>query len=451
MNRKIDPVTRDLSLFALPVLLGNVLQSCYSMVDMAVVGQFVGREALAAVSNTSMICFISNSICIGFTVGCNVLIAKFRGAKNASAQQDTIRTMFALSILGGILLTLMNYLLYQPVLRLMNIPAEAFPYAVEYMSIICAGNLFVFVYNAVCSIMRGLGDSRRPLYFVSVTAVVNIVLDFLFVGVFHWGVRGAAIATVLAQAASCLSALLTLKKQGSRDPEFVFHFDRQSLQLNPEICDSLICIGLPTALRTAALNMSYLIVTALFNNYGTAVAAAAGIGIKVNTFVAMPCWAAGQAVTTMAGYSMGAKDTVLAGKIARKGILVSLLFTGVFLTLMHLLIRPFLGLFSSDVEVIELGILYLRICCSANFIPYVVMYVLDSFATGVGAPALAMVNSLLHSIVIRLGLSILLAILLNHGYVGLLVAESVSPLIPCCVGIAFFLRGSWRMKNNLVS
>jgi len=449
MKRKIDPVTWDLSLFALPMLLGNILQSCYSMVDMAVVGQFVGREALAAVSNTSMICFFSNSICIGFTVGCNVLVAKFRGAKNASAQRDTIRTTFALSILGGILLTLLNYLLYQPILRLMNIPAEAFPYAVEYMSIICAGNIFVFGYNAVCSVMRGLGDSRRPLYFVAVTAVVNIVLDYLLVGVFHWGVRGAAIATVLAQAASCLSGLLSLKKQGKLDPEFVFRFDRHSLQLNSEICGSLIRIGLPTALRSAALNMSYLIVTALFNNYGTAVAAAAGIGLKVNTFVAMPSWAAGQAVTTMAGHSMGAKDSVLAGKIARKGIMVSLLFTGIFLVFMQLFIRPFLGFFTSDAEVIELGVLYLRICCSVNFIPYVAMYVLDSFATGVGAPILAMVNSLLHSVVIRLGLSILLAILLNFGYVGLLVAESVSPVIPCCIGLAFFLRGRWRVKKNL--
>lgn len=193
--------------------------------------------------------------------------------------------------------------------------------------------------------------------------------------------------------------------------------------------------------------MSYLIVTALFNGYGTAVAAAAGIGLKVNTFVAMPCWAAGQAVSTIVGHSMGAKDSALAGKTVRKGIMVSILFTSTFLTLIHLFIRPFLGFFTSDTEVIELGVMYLRICCSVNFIPYVVMHVLDNFATGVGAPVLAMVNSLLHSVVIRLGLSILLAVLLNYGYVGLCAAESVSPLIPCCVGLAYFLRGRWRMEK----
>lgn len=437
-----------MSLFALPMLLGNILQSCYGMADMAVVGQFVGRDALAAVSNTSMIGFISGSICIGFTMGGNVLVARFRGAEDPAAQQDTVRTLFALSLIGGILLTLISYLLYQPILHLMNIPAEAFPYAVEYMSIVCAGNIFIFGYNAVCSVMRGLGDSRRPLYFVAVTATVNIVLDYLFVGVFRWGVGGAAAATVLAQAASFFTALWSLKRQGDREPGFIFHFDRHSLQINPDICRSLAGLGFPIALRSAALNVSYLVVTAMFNGYGTAATAAAGIGLKVNTFVAMPCWAAGQAVVTMAGHSMGKNDTAMAVKIARKGILASLVSTGIFLVSIHLFIRPFLGLFSSDAEVAELGVLYLRICCSANFIPYVAMYVLDSFATGVGAPVLAMLNSLLHSVVLRLGLSFLFGNLLNFGYAGLCAAESVSPLIPCCIGLAFLLKGGWRTGKN---
>lgn len=444
MHYKLDRTTKELCLFALPMLLGNILQSCYSMVDMAVVGQFVGRDALAAVSNTSMICFISGSICMGFTIGGNVLVAKFRGAGNATAQRDSIRTLFALSAIGGVLLTVLNYLLYQPILQLMNIPAEAMPYAVDYMNIICAGNFFVFGYNAVCAVMRGLGDSRRPLYFVAVTAGVNIALDYLLVGGFGWGVRGAAIATVLAQAISCLVALWTLKRQRDRDDSFVYRFDRYALRIHRDICRQLLRLGLPTALRSAALNVSYLIVTALFNGYGTAAAAAAGIGLKVNTFVAMPCWAAGQAVTTMAGHSMGAGAPEQAAKVARKGIQASLLFTGSFLVLIHLFVQPFLGFFSPDPEVVELGVRYLRICCSVNFIPYVLMYVLDSFATVAGAPVLAMVNSLLHSAVIRLGLSLLLIAWMQDGFTGLCFAESVSPVIPCVIGLAFFRFGNWR-------
>ncbi len=453
MNIKISPLTRELCLFALPMLLGNILQSCYNMVDMAVVGRFVGREALAAVSNTSMICFISNSICIGFTVGGNVLVAKYRGANNPAAQRDTIRTLFALSSIGGVLLTALNYLLYIPVLRLMNTPAEAMPYAVEYMSVICAGNFFVFGYNAVCSVMRGMGDSRRPLYFVAVTAATNIVLDYLLVGFFRWGVRGAAIATVFAQAVSCFVALWTLHRQGQKNgiksPDFVFHFDRHSLKIDAALCRSLLHLGLPTAFRSAALNLSYLVITALFNGYGTAAAAAAGIGLKVNTFVAMPSWAVGQAVSIMAGHSMGANNPKRAAQIARKGIIVSLIFNGIMLSMIQLFVRPFLGIFTTDVEVIALGVMYLRICCSVNFIPYVVMNLLDNFATGVGAPFVAMFNTLLHSVVMRLGLSLLLTISFGYGFMGLCVAESVSPVIPCVVGLAFFLRGRWRKLPNV--
>jgi Na+-driven multidrug efflux pump len=253
---------------------------------------------------------------------------------------------------------------------------------------------------------------------------------------------------VFAQAVSCLVALWTLHRQGKKDADFVFHFDRHSLRIEPALCRSLLHIGLPTAFRSAALNLSYLIITGLFNGYGTAAAAAAGIGLKINTFVAMPSWAAGQAVSIMAGHSMGANDPERAAKIARRGILISLLFNGAFLGAIQLFVRPFLGIFTLDPEVIALGVLYLRICCSVNFIPYVVMNLLDNFATGVGAPFVALFNTLLHSVVVRLGLSLLLTIPLHYGFMGLCIAESVSPVLPCVVGIVFFLRGRWRMPKE---
>ncbi|MDR2908675.1 MAG: MATE family efflux transporter [Oscillospiraceae bacterium] len=447
MKLKLNPVTRELCLFALPMLIGNILQSCYSMADMAVVGQFVGRDALAAVSNTSMIFFVSNSVCIGFTVGGGVLVAKYRGAGDKPAQMAIIRTLFALSALGGVLLTATGYLVYPPLLRLMNTPAEALPHAAAYMSIVSAGNLFVFGYNAVCSVMRGLGDSRRPLYLVAVTSAVNIFLDYLLVGFFRLGVSGAAIATVFSQAVSCSVAIWVLWRQGRQDKDFVFRFDKYSLSPDKTHTGDILRLGIPTALRSAALNLSYIVVAALFNGYGTAAAAAAGIGLKVNTFVAMPSWAVGQAVSTMAGHAMGARDPGRAGTIAVKGILASLFCNCIFLSGIHLFLRPFLGLFSPDPEVIESGARYLLICCSFNFIPSVVMNVLDNFATGAGAPFVAMLNTLLHSAVIRLGLSFLLTAAFDYGFTGLCIAESVSPVIPCLIGLTFFLRGRWRSET----
>lgn len=450
MHTQSDSVARDLCLFALPMLIGNVLQSCYNMVDMAVVGQYVGLDALAAVSNTSMLCFISNALCIGFTVGGNVMVARFRGAGKNADQRETIHTLLVLSALGGILLTGLNYALYRPLLDLMRVPAMALPFAYEYMGIVCAGNVFVFGYNAVCSVMRGLGDSRRPLVFVAVAAAVNIILDYLLVAGLGWGVKGAAAATVFSQAASCLAALVALARTGGGIDGATHRFEfRQILRFSPEKGRELLRLGLPTALHTAALNVSYMIVTALFNRYGIAAAAAAGIGLKINTFVAMPCWAMGQAVTTMAGYGMGAGRPDLAARVARIGVAGGLAFSGGLLLLIHLFIRPFIGFFSPDPDVAALGILYLRICCSVNFIPYVVMFILDSFAVGVGSPLFAMANSLLQSVAIRLGLSFLLVMWMDDGFVGLCIAESVSPLLPCLFAIVFFRHGRWRGKISL--
>lgn len=437
MHTQSGSTAKELCLFALPMLIGNILQSCYNMVDMAVVGQYVGPEALAAVSNTAMICFISNAVCIGFTMGGNVMVAQYRGAGSRLDQQDTVQTLLALSALGGLLLTGMNYALYRPMLDWMRLPPEAMPYAVQYMDIVCAGNFFVFGYNAACAVMRGLGDSRRPLYFVAVAAGINIVLDYTLVGGLHWGVPGAAIATVASQAVSCVVALVALPAQFAV---------RGIPRISQEKAALLLRLGLPIALRAAVLNVSYIIVTALFNGFGIAAAAAAGIGLKINTFVAMPCWAAGQAVTTMAGHSMGAGKPDLAARTARIGIGASLLFNGLLLALIHLFVRPFLGFFSPDAEVAALGVLYLRICCSVNFVPYVIMYIFDSFAVGVGSPMLAMVNSLLHSAVIRLGLSMLLLRWMDDGFVGLCLAEAVSPLLPCLIGIVYFRGGRWRRR-----
>ncbi len=435
-------VSKDLFLFALPMLVGNMLQSCYNMVDMAIVGHYVGRDALAAVSNTAMICFISNSICIGFTIGGTVLVAKYRGAGDPDRQRDTIQTLFALSAIGGLVLTAVNYALYRPILELMGLPAEAMPYALDYMDIVIAGNIAVFGYNAACAIMRGLGDSRRPVYAVAVAAAVNTVLDYALVGWLGWGVQGAAVATVLAQAFSCAVAVGLLHHRLTNSDMLAGRPLR--FKIRPDTLRDLLRLGLPTALHSAVLNVSYMIVTAMFNQFGITMAAAAGVGLKVNTFVAMPCWAVGHAVTAMAGHGMGANRPDLAAATARKGIAIGLALTGALLLLVHLSIRPFVGLFSSDSGVVDFAVLYLRTCCSFNFLPYVVMFTLNCFAVGVDAPFFSMANSLLQSVVIRLGLSVLLTVWLDGGFLGLCIAEAVSPILPCFLGVAFFYSGKWR-------
>ena len=177
-------VPRCLLRFAAPLLFSNFLQSFYSIADMAIVGQLVGSTGLAAVSSASMLVFIINSICTGVTMGGAVLVAQYKGADDAVSQAEVTHTLFVLSALSAVLVTIAGLLAYRPILTLMDVPRAAMPHALAYMQVICLGTIFVFGYNAACSILRGLGDSIGPLLFVAIAAAVNIALDFLFVGGF---------------------------------------------------------------------------------------------------------------------------------------------------------------------------------------------------------------------------------------------------------------------------
>lgn len=198
-NLTTGSVPKKLIIFALPLLLANLLQSFYSIVDMLVVGNIVGETGLAAISNASMISFIINSICIGVTMGGTVLIAQYKGANDEQGQSETVGTLFAISLIASFIITIIGLIVYKPLFHILNVPAASMQDAYEYMKIICCGTVFVFGYNAVCSIMKGFGDSKSPLYFVAIATVVNVILDLILVGPFNMGTAGAAYATIFSQ------------------------------------------------------------------------------------------------------------------------------------------------------------------------------------------------------------------------------------------------------------
>ena len=203
-------VSKKLIKFAVPLLLANLLQSFYSIMDMLVVGRFVGETGLAAISNASMISFIINSICIGVTMGGTVLVAQYKGADDEEGQRETVGTLFSLSFFASLLVTVSGLLVYRPLFQILRVPAGSMQDACDYMRIICCGTVFVFGYNAVCSVMKGLGDSKSSLYFIAAAAVVNILLDLLLVGPFGMGTAGAAYATVFSQGISLAISICCL-------------------------------------------------------------------------------------------------------------------------------------------------------------------------------------------------------------------------------------------------
>ena len=437
-------VPKKLAAFAFPLLLANILQSLYNVVDMLVVGQFVGDTGLAAINNASKLCYIINSICIGMTMGGAVLIAQYKGANDKKGQAETFQTLAVLSLVSALLVTVIGLVFYQPLFQVLNVPADAYQDACDYMKIICWGTVFVFGYNAVCSVLKGLGDSKSPLYFVGIATIINIVLDILLVGPLGIGTVGAAYATITAQGISFLISIFYLRKH-----KVFFSADvhkRFTLQMDKLV--SILKVGLPTAIQMVVVNTAYLLVTGMLNQFGTSVSAASGVGLQINTFAGMPCWAIGQAVTAMVGQCIGAGEIKRARKVVKIGLLLNVSVTLVVVIGVQVFAEQLILLFgSTSAEVINDGVYYLRICCGVNSLIYAVMYTLDSFAIGVGAANIAMLNALLDAVIVRLPVSWLLAFTLRMGFPGIYYGQALSPILPAIVGFLYFQNKGWERKT----
>ena len=309
------------------------------------------------------------------------------------------------------------------------------------MKIICCGTVFVFGYNAVCSILKGLGDSQTPLFFVGVATVLNVVLDVLLVGPLSMGTAGAAWATITAQGVSFMGSLVYLRR-------YQPGFSLTKIEFHREKLLAILKVGLPTAIQMVVVNTAYLLVTGMLNQFGTPVAAASGVGLKINTFAGMHCWAIGQAITAMVGQCLGAGQIERARKVVWSGLLLNLVVTAAVVAVVQLLAEPLICMFDgTSPEVIRCGVQYLRTCCSINSLIYAAMYTLDSFAIGVGAAHVAMVNALLDAVVVRLPVGWLLAFPLSLGFSGIYLGQALSPILPALVGLVYFKSRVWEGRT----
>ncbi|MCI5956080.1 MAG: MATE family efflux transporter [Clostridiales bacterium] len=443
-NLLTGSVSKKLIAFALPLLLANLLQSLYNVADMLVIGQAVGEAGLAAISNASKLCYIINSICIGITMGGALLIAQYKGANDENGQAQTFQTLALLSLAASVLITVVSLAVYQPLFRGLGVPADAYQDACDYMRIICWGTVFVFGYNAVCSVLKGLGDSRSPLCFVGIATVINIILDVLFVVTLKIGVAGAAYATVIAQGSSFVISLLYLRKRKMFFPSVA----QKKLSLQMDKLAAILKIGLPTAIQMVVVNTAYLLVAGMLNQFGTSVSAASGIGLQINTFAGMPCWAIGQAVTAMVGQCIGAENPQRARKVVKTGLLLNIFVTLVVVVCVQLFAEQLILLFdNTGSEAVRVGVCYLRICCCINSFVYAVMYTLDSFAIGVGAANIAMLNALLDAVVVRLPANWLFAFTLGMGFTGVYLGQALSPILPALVGLLYFRGKDWERRS----
>lgn len=350
-------IWKQLLQFAVPMMIGLLFQQLYNTVDTIVVGRFVGKEALAAVGSTSSIINMLVGLCAGLATGASVVISQRYGAHDDKGLSDAVHTTILVTFIMCALATAAGILLVKPMLRLMATPADVLMQAQQYLTIYFAGIAGLLVYNMGAGILRAVGDSTRPLYFLCFSAVMNIALDLLFVIAFRLGIAGVAYATILSQA---MSALLVLYSLSRANAAYAIHWRR--LRIRREMLSSIFRIGVPSGLQQALTSFSNVFVQSYINYFGSACMAGWSSYNKLDIFIVIPMQSIGLASTTFVGQNYGAKQMPRARAGVKQALLMSIGITAVLTVLLILCDRPFLTLFTSDTEVIRYGERFFTLC-----------------------------------------------------------------------------------------
>lgn len=349
-------IIKSLLLFALPLMIGNVFQQLYNTVDSIVVGNYVGKEALAAVGSTDSIVNTFIGFFTGLSTGAGVVISQYYGAKDDEGVARSVQTTIALTFIMSILCTMGAILLVPKLLVLMGTPEDVFDSAKSYLSIYFAGVTGLLFYNMGSGILRAVGDSKRPLYFLIFSTILNIILDILFVVRFKMGVEGAGYATIIAQGISAALILLVLTVERGN-----YRIQWRRIRLHKAILKQIIAVGLPAALQMMITSFSNVFVQSYINKFGSAAMAGWSSYGKIDKVCMLPIQSVGLSVTTFVGQNLGAGKSDRAKKGTSAGIRICLV-TAIILIIPTWIFAPQLvGLFNSEVDVLSYGTLFMRL------------------------------------------------------------------------------------------
>lgn len=440
------PLARQLILFSLPIMGANLLQSLYTMVDLWVVGQFASSAAISAVSISGQIVFLLHAVGIGLGNGGQVLISQQVGAKEYARLNRAIGTLLSVCMLASIVVTILGAAFNGLWLDLMNTPADALAEAREYLLICCIGVPFVYAGGTLCAILRGIGDSRRPMYILGVSTVVNIVLDLLFVAVFHWGAAGAAWATVIAQIVSFLYALIYLYRHRE---QLGFDFKPASFKIDRELTGVILRLGAPLVVMSAAITISMLAVMSMVNVYGVAASSVSGIGSKIIGFINVVAQSLQTAASSIIAQNFAAGKNDRVSRTVWLSLAIGVIFFAIAGTLLLLFPMQVFGIFSSDAEVLALAPQYI-ITMFWMFLSLVLMSPTIALINGVGFTTFNLFVALLDGVVARIGLSILLGDVLAWGLPGYWWGHALAGYVSVILGFGYFLLGTWKKRRVLV-
>lgn len=439
-------VTRQLLMFAMPLFLSGLLQTVYNMVDMMVVGRTIGKNGLSAVSIGGEVLNFLTFIGMGLANAGQIIIALYLGAKRHKSIEHLVGTLMVTETLSALGLMGVCLLLRGSILSWLNTPEEPLPQAASYLTVCCLGLPFIYGYNVVSAILRGLGDSKHPLMFVAIASMVNLVLDLFFIVTLDMGVAGAALATVLGQSISLVCSLVFLYRRRAGTG---FSLARESLRADSEELGALVRLGVPMMLQFAAVTLSKLIITAWINPYGAVITSVTAIGNKIAAWTNVFSQAFSTAGGSMIAQNLGAEKYDRVPRIVGVTFVIDLVLAALSSALILLFPNVVFGLFTRDAEVLRSSREFL-LTAVILFLGCGLRPPMNALINGSGNARLNLAIALLDGIVARILLAYLMSFVLEMGYRGCWCGNALAGLVPFFIGSFYFIRGKWRTRRYLI-
>ena len=436
-------ITKQLVTFAFPLFLSNLLQVVYNMVDMIVVGHELGKEGLSAVSVGGDVTHLLTFISMGFASAGQVLIARLIGGRQEEKIGRFVGTMCGFLFSCALTLTVLGLVFQPAMLRLMNTPAESLAGAQSYATVSMAGLLFIYGYNIVSAILRGMGDSRHPFIFISLAAVLNLILDVVFVVVFRMGAGGAALATIISQGVSFITCACFLIRHRA---EYKLNITlRHFVQWDQSMLLSLIKLGVPMAIKSASVMVSKLFVNSFINAYGVAVSAFAGIANKLASVSMLVSNAMNTAGSTVVGQNLAAGKFDRVKKILLRIAYITLSMAALFSLVIILFPEEIFGIFTADAAVMQIARGYIPIAVLL-FFGAAMRAIMNALINGSGHTKINFATAILDGIVMRIGLAVLFGLVMHMEYTGFWLGDALAGFTPFLIGLVFYVTGAWKKQ-----
>ncbi len=437
-------VPRTLLSFSLPLFLSGLLQMVYNMVDMIVVGNFVGTDGLSAVSVGGEVLMLITFVAMGFSNAGQILISRYVGAQSYDRVGDMVGTLFTLLESLAVIIMVIFLFTYQDILRWLNTPEDIWEYTRQYCITCILGVVFIYGYNLVSAILRGMGDSKHPFMFIAIASVLNVALDILFVGPMRMGPLGAALATVIGQAVSFLFALRLLYKNRE---QIHFDFQPKHFRIYKSVRGQLMSLGIPMVVQSAAITFSMLFVNSYVNTYGAVAIAVTGVARKLENMIGVVSQAISSSGGAMVSQALGAGKTERVPKVVGHAMWIVAIPAGVFAVITYFRPEWLFGLFSQDPAVLEMAITYIPVAM-IQYLGCVLRPPNFALINGSGNSKLNLAVALLDGIFCRIGLSLLLGVTLSWGIRGFWYGNALSGLVPFLIGSVYLFSGRWKKMGN---